>query len=42
MKDELEAVLARRVCSGRVSLAEAQRAIEAHWIAAYNCFVVGR
>jgi hypothetical protein len=41
VKDELEAVLARQVCSGRVPLAGAQQAIAADWIAAYNRFVVG-
>jgi hypothetical protein len=41
VKDELEAVLARMVCSGRVPLAEAQRAIARDWIGAYNRFVVG-
>ncbi len=42
VKDELEAVLARQVCSGRVPLAEAQEAIAADWTAAYNRFVVGK
>jgi hypothetical protein len=42
LKDELEAVLSRQVCSGRVPLAEAQAAIAADWTAAYNRFVVGR
>jgi hypothetical protein len=41
LKDELEAVLARLVCSGRVSLAEAQQAIAKDWIAAYNRYVLG-
>jgi len=41
LKDELEAVLARLVCSRRVPLAEAQQAIARDWIAAYNHFVVG-
>jgi hypothetical protein len=41
VKDELEAVLSRLVCTGRVPLAEAQQAIAADWIAAYNRFVVG-
>ncbi len=41
VKDELEAILARQVCSGRVPLAEAQRAIAADWTAAYNRFVIG-
>jgi hypothetical protein len=42
VKDELEAVLSRLVCSGRVPLAEAQKAIAADWTAAYNRFVVER
>jgi hypothetical protein len=42
VKDELEAVLARQVCSGPVPLAEAQRAIAADRVAAYNRFVVGK
>ena len=41
LKDELEAFLARLVCSGR-PLAEAQQAIAADWTAAYNRFVVGK
>jgi hypothetical protein len=41
VKDELEAVLSRMVCTGRVPLAEAQEAIAADWTAAYNPFVVG-
>jgi len=41
VKDELEAVLSRMVCSGRVPLVEAQRAIARDWIAAYNRFVLG-
>jgi hypothetical protein len=41
LKDELEAVLARLVCSRRVPLAEAQQAIARDWIAAYNHVVVG-
>ena len=36
LKDELEAVLSRLVCSGRVPLAEAQQAIATDWTAAYN------
>ena len=40
-KDELEAVLVRLVCSGRLSLAEAQRAIVTDWIAAYRRYVGG-
>jgi hypothetical protein len=39
VKDELEAILPRLVCSGRVSLAEAQRAIAGDWIAAYRYYV---
>jgi hypothetical protein len=42
LKDELEAVLSQLICSGRVPLAEAQRAIAADWVAAYNRFVVGQ
>jgi hypothetical protein len=42
VKDEMEAVLGRQVCSGRVPLAEAQQAIATDWTAAYNRFVVGR
>jgi len=38
-KDELEAVLNHFVCSGRVPLAAAQRAIARDWIAAYRRFV---
>jgi hypothetical protein len=41
LKDELEAVLPRLVCSGRVPLAEAQRAIAANWIDAYTRYVTG-
>ncbi len=41
VKDDLEAALGREVCSGRVPLAEAQQAIAADWIAAYNRFVAG-
>jgi|HubBroStandDraft_4_1064222.scaffolds.fasta_scaffold59061_4 hypothetical protein len=41
LKDELEAVLARRVCSRQVPLADAQQAIATDWIAAYNRFVIG-
>jgi hypothetical protein len=36
VKDELELLLPRLVCDGRVDLAEAQRAIAADWIAAYK------
>ncbi len=38
-KDELELVLNERVCSGQLSLAEAQRAIATDWIAAYRRYV---
>jgi hypothetical protein len=38
-KDELEAVLPRLVCEGRLSLEEAQRAIATDWIAAYRRYV---
>jgi hypothetical protein len=41
MKDELEAVLARVVCSGQVPLAEAQQAIATDWVAAYRRYVTG-
>lgn len=41
LKDELEAVLARLVCSGRVPLSEAQQAIATNWIDAYNRYVAG-
>ena len=38
-KGELEFVLNRLVCSGRLSLQEAQRAIATNWIAAYLRYV---
>jgi hypothetical protein len=38
-KDVLENKLHRLVCSGRLSLAEAQGAIAADWISTYNRFV---
>jgi hypothetical protein len=41
LKDELESVLARLVCSGRVPLAEAQQAIATDWIAAFRRYVTG-
>jgi hypothetical protein len=41
VKDELEATLARLVCSGRVPLAVAQRAIATDWIAAFGRYVTG-
>jgi len=40
-KDELEYALNRLVCSGKVPLAEARRAIAADWIAAYRRYVSG-
>jgi hypothetical protein len=39
VKDELETTLPRLVCSGRMSLEEAQRAIARDWIAAYRYYV---
>jgi hypothetical protein len=36
LKDDLERTLNRRVCEGRVSLADAQKAIRTDWIAAYR------
>ena len=36
VKDELERLLPEMVCDGRVTLAEAQRAIASDWIAAYK------
>jgi hypothetical protein len=41
VKDELEATLARLVCSGRVPLAVAQRAIATDWISAFGRYVTG-
>jgi hypothetical protein len=41
-KDELEKVLARLVCAGRMPLADAQRAMAADWTAAYGRYVTGR
>ena len=38
LKDNLERTLNRRVCEGRVSLAEAQKAIRTDWIAAFRKF----
>jgi len=38
-KDQLEFVLYRSVCDGRVTLAEAQRAMSHDWIAAYKKYV---
>jgi hypothetical protein len=40
-KDELEAVLARLVCSRR-PLADAQRAIATNWLEAYTHYVPGK
>jgi hypothetical protein len=42
VKDELEAVPSRLVCSSWLPLAEAQQAIATDWTAAYNRFVVGK
>lgn len=36
LKDDLERSLNRRVCQGRMSLAQAQQAIRSDWIAAYR------
>lgn len=36
VKDELEQLLPQMVCEGRITLAEAQRAIASDWIAAYK------
>jgi hypothetical protein len=41
-KDELEAVLVRLVCSGRLPLADAQRAIAIDWVAAYTRYMAAR
>jgi hypothetical protein len=38
-KDELEYVLYRQVCAGRLALAQAQEAIARDWIEAYRKFV---
>jgi hypothetical protein len=35
-KDRLESALRRRVCAGQLTLAAAQRAIAANWVAAYG------
>jgi hypothetical protein len=40
-KDELETVLARLVCAGRMLLADAQRMIATDWTAAYGQYVTG-
>jgi hypothetical protein len=42
LKDELEAVLARSVCSHRVPPAEAQQAIARDWIVAYIIPITSR
>jgi hypothetical protein len=42
MKDHLEAVLARLVCSGRLRLETARLAIARNWQEAYRRFVVDR
>lgn len=41
LEDELEGVLAHLVCSGRVPIAKAKRAIATYLTAAYNRYVVG-
>jgi hypothetical protein len=41
-KDELETVLARLVCAGRLALADAQRMIATDWIAASGQYETGR
>ena len=41
-KDELETVLARLVCAGRLPLADAQRMIATDWTAAFGQYVTGR
>jgi hypothetical protein len=38
-KDRLENALHRAVCSGSITLADAQTAIRTDWIAAYKRFV---
>jgi hypothetical protein len=42
VKDRLENRLHREVCSGRMSLHDAQRAIATNWIDAYNTYVGAR
>jgi hypothetical protein len=42
LKDDLERTVNRRVCEGRVSLAEAQKAIRTDWIAAYKKYESAR
>jgi hypothetical protein len=39
MKDDLENVLNKRVCSGKMTLADAQKAIRTDWTAAYRKYV---
>jgi hypothetical protein len=39
MKDDLENVLNKRVCSGKMTLADAQKAISTDWTAAYKKYV---
>ena len=40
MKDELESVLSRKVCAGRLPLDVAQRAIAADWHQPYQLYVL--
>jgi len=40
-KDELEYELNRPVCSGKLSLAEAQTAIATKWVDAYRRYISG-
>jgi hypothetical protein len=42
LKDDLERTLNRRVCRGRMTLAEAQGAIRTNWIDAYRRYESGR
>jgi hypothetical protein len=42
LKDDLERTLNRRVCQGRMTLAEAQGAIRTNWIDAYRRYESGR
>jgi hypothetical protein len=42
LKDDLERALNRRVCQGRLSLSDAQRAIRTDWIAAYRRYMSPR
>ena len=39
VKDVLEIALKRRVCAGTLTLAQAQAAIRANWVNAYNLYV---